>query len=189
MSKSEDTFLAEVQKVLDHSDTHKKTAIKLMGIEEPDTKDFSLNAQELADWIYELKFSYEDGELELVGAGFTDEEDEEMHEKERQLINQTISKVTSILSDIKSGNKYQSVYFLDFAYSKLDGGDYLYKMVNKRIEANTLEDAKRIRDAEKLKAPKHHPDDTSYSLEDIRINVEIVDSKGKVVEPQKYIFN
>lgn len=185
MNTLEKDYLSEVRRVLSDTKGHKATAVALMAIKAShDTKGFSINSLELMKVIDYLDFAYKDGELELTEADVYDLEDTNMDKVERELVEQTINTAENILKDIDDENWYQYNYYIRSAYSKVEGGDYIYKVIDKRLGTITADEAAQIKAEMAAKAPKKHPDDPSYTLEHINLGMDIDDSKGKRIVSQ-----
>lgn len=151
---------------------------KLATIEKPNTKDISINTLTIIESIDNLEFEREDGELDvgIDEAGSWDE-------NELRIATEIIDNIKMILEDVENGNWYKrSVSSLELAYSRLQGEDYQYKIIKKSIEPTTLEEAEMQAAEIKANISKIHPDDPSFTLEDIRVRDFIVDSNNNVID-------
>lgn len=184
MNITEQEYLSKVRRVMTESDSPKATAIALMNITSPETKDFSLNTQQIEDVVYELGFAYRDGALEMTDADPNDSDDSKMNDEERTLITRTLEEISKALKDINDKNWYRHNYYVRNAYSKVEGEDYLYKVIDKRLGSIPADEATQIKEQEALAAPQHHPEDPAYTLEYTSLGVDIDDSKGNRIHSQ-----
>jgi hypothetical protein len=185
MNKIETAYLQEVGRVFTKGESPKEIATKLMATKIPDTATFSINAKELEKAIFKLRFDYS-GELQLIKPNQKDPYDEWMDEADREYIKgflEELENVKRIFNDIKSGNLYHYSYpSIDFVYGRLKDGDYSYKIINKKVSTKIEEGgAQEYAKSECLGAQRGYPKDPSYTLEYVKLNVDIVDGMGRTI--------
>lgn len=181
MNEQERQYIQNVKSLVD-KDTETITTIdELARLEKPSSDVISINTQCLIEYIDNLELEREDGELDGGAKDYTGVE-------QRIAIN-NLQNVKRILVDIDKDNWYMQVFWAELAYSHLKDGEYTYKLVNEKMNAQTVQEAEKEKDQVRTKARKQHPDDPDYSLEDVRVKVEIVDGVGKIVESQKFLLN
>lgn len=175
-NNQEKAYLAKVRQVINDNKEPVKTVDELAAIDVSSKEGFSLNTLNIINYIDGLDFEREDGELEGGGSG-----NEAYDRAERNIAMGILDKVTYILADIEKGNWYRYVYSVDFVYSQLKNGVYSYRSVTQSINATTREEAEKQKDKLKQAAPKAYLKEPGFTLEDVRISAELVDSNGKRV--------
>jgi hypothetical protein len=142
-------------------------------LEIPDSSGFSTNAQVLADYISELQFDW----------------DNESYENRDDFVSESAAKVKQILADIKSGNQYRKLFSVELAYSRLKSDNYDYKFIHEKLSAETTDEALSEKEKVRINAPKQHPEDDQFTLEDARLRVKVIDQNNKTVLEEKFLLN
>ena len=171
MNKQEVDYLNEVRAILAHNAEADVALKQVTAIQKPSRDELSANTNTVIRHVNDFEFEYNARDLE---------------EGEAEEVLRAIQRT---LSDIEKGNLYKEVFWAELAYSKLQNTEYLYKIINQKMESKTIEEAKHEKQEIKEEAPKQHPEDSDYSLEDVRVNIEIIDSNGNTVEKPKFLLN
>lgn len=174
MSKQEQAYFTKVKGIINKGGEPLEIIEELVAVTVPntDTSHFNLNVLTFFGYMCGLEWDYNTGEQYN---GFTGEENE--HNQAAGVI----SDIKQILSDIDNGNEYKEVFTVELAYSRLKDGEYLYEIIQKPIDATTRKEAFKQRDNLKQSTTKTYPKDPSFTLEDVRLIVELIDSKNKRV--------
>jgi hypothetical protein len=135
----------------------------------PKLNNLSFNSQVLANYISQFQFDWEEEAYDM--------------DHEEEFATETVEVVKRILRDIESRNKYSQSFRAELAYSHLEGDNYQYLLIHQNMSSETAKDAKHELAGIAKKAPKNHPDNNKYTLEDVRLRVEVVDNKGRPVFP------
>ncbi|MFO0862558.1 MAG: hypothetical protein U0516_02470 [Candidatus Saccharibacteria bacterium] len=175
MNKLEKDYLDKVRKVISQNSDAVATVDALATITKPDTKGLSLNTVTAINFINELDFEREDGSLD-VGSDIDDYD-----ATEEQIASEILHKVKQILSDIDKENWYKYRWFVKLVYSCLKGNDYTYKIIVKTIGKKTEQEATKEMDRLKKDASHTHPEASDYTLEDVRLSAELVDSHNNLL--------
>ncbi len=181
MKEQESHYIQKVEQTIGQETDAVKTICELTRLKKPSPDELSVNTQSLIEYVDNLELEREDGELD----GGADDYDA----IEQRIASDNLENIKRIVSDIKNGNWYQQIFWAELAYSNLQNDKYLYKLVHQKMDAKTSKEAEREMNEAKEKASRQHPDDPDFLLEDVRVNVEIIDSNGKPVEPQKFLLN
>jgi len=184
MKEQEIQFLHNIKSVLTKNADAVEIIDELAKLDKPSTDGLSVNTLTIIEYINNLEFEREDGELD---GGSDDSED--YVTAELKIASENLQKIKSILTDIDNDNWYKQVFWAEFAYSYLQNGKYSYKVVNQKMDAKSADEAKQQKDEVKAKAPKQHPDDPNFKLEDVRVNVKVVDKDDKTVEARSFLLN
>lgn len=175
----EQNYIDEITKIIDNSDEPVQQIDKIVALPMPNTSNYSVNVQVLASYIAELKFDWDNFET-----GDTDNYDE----AETAFVSSALLKIKQILSDIKDGKKYKRVFIAELAYSRLVGDEYKYKMIMQGMKAKTVQEATTEIIDIKHDAPKTHPDDLQFGIEDVRTRVEVIDEDGRIILKDKFLL-
>ena len=171
---AEQSLIESIEKCLISSQDVSEVANNLLEVDEPKFDELSNNAQILASYLAEFKFDWDNESYD----GDSDE-----------FASKAVDKFKQILAAIKAGNEYKKIFKAELAYSHLENGNYIYKMTSEAMSAKTVDEATKEKDEIRAKAPKSHPEDKSYVLEDVRVKVKIVDQSGKTVLEEKFLLN
>lgn len=177
MNEQETAYINRAKDVIAQQKNAVETLDMLAALEMPSKDKLNLNTLTLINAIGELEHEREDGELD---GGISD--DESYDDAELKIATNILNYVKRILSDIEQENWYKQVFSISFVYSWLKDDDYLYKITERPLDVTTYEEAEKQRDALKPTLLKALPEDPNYTLEDVRIGVELVDSKNKPVK-------
>ena len=82
---------------------------------------------------------------------------------------------------IAKENWYKYRWFVKLVYSCLKGNDYTYKIIVKTIGKKTEQEATKEMDRLKKDASHTHPEASDYTLEDVRLSAELVDSHNNLL--------
>lgn len=162
---NEKQFLNSVVKCVGKSADTEQIAEDLMAINCRDMHGYSKNGQVLARYISDFQFDW----------------DNEAYDTNKKKLLDAVDRIKQIFTDTKAGNLYQSVFSAELAYSRLVDGDYQYKIVNHKLRAETKEQAENEANEIKRNTNKVHPEDPSFTLEDVRIREQIIDQKGNSI--------
>lgn len=174
MNDFEKDYVKKVEETVNKHSNAVEAIDELAKIKKPNTDGLSLNTLIIIESINNLNWEREDGELDV----YTGDWDA----AELRIAKELLDNIKDILEDIEKGNWYRrAVFTIVLAYSKLQGEDYQYKLIKKRIEPSTLDEAEKLAAEIKASTPKAHPDDPSFTLEDIRVRDCIVDSNNRVL--------
>lgn len=173
LMEEEQLLIVNIKKAISSSHDQAQVAETLAKVDIPKTNGFTTNSQILADYIGEFQFA----------------RDNEAYYNEEQFVSETVAKIKQIVADIESGNRYNSIFSADLAYSQLEEGNYSYKVVAQKMSASSVDEAIKEKDEIRAKAPKQHPEDKSYTLEDVRVRVKIVDQNKNTVLEEKFLLN
>ena len=172
----EKVFLEKIEKIIESSQEAVEVVGILVEMDLPKADSFTINAQVLANYMYGLKFDWDN--LDAIDDG-----------KEEKLASETVGKIKQILADIKSGNQYTKIFSVELAYSRLKGDDYTYKIMTQKMSATTHSEATKEKDEIRAQAPKQHPTDKEFALEDVRLRVKVVDQKGDTILKEDFLLN
>lgn len=171
--KDEQSLIENVEQAINSSQDLVQIVENLAEVDVLDSSDFATNSQILADYMKEFQFDW----------------DNEAFDNEEDFVSETVSKIKQILADIKSGNKYKRIFSAELAYSYLYKEDYSYKTFIENMTAKTIDEAVKEKDKIRAKAPKQHPEDKNFALEDVRVRVKIVDQNQNTVLEEKFLLN
>lgn len=185
MQDQELQYIQDVSAIVNGDDSNAVNIIdELAKLDKPDAKEQSVMTASLIEYIENLEFEREDGELEGGMA------DDSYDQREQEIANNNLKNIKRIVSDVEKENWYKQVFWVEILYSNFQNPDHSYaKSVNHRLEATSIKDARKQKDEIYAAAPKQHPDDPDCTYEDVRINIEIVDSNGKRVERPSFFLN
>jgi hypothetical protein len=161
----EKQLLEAIEVCIRNAEKNAQVAEELALIEISDLKDYSKNGRVLAGYISGFQFDW----------------DNETYDSDEKKLSEAIEKIKQILTDTKAGNDYKSRYSAELAYSRLKDGEYEYKIIKQNMEAITSEGAENECREIRIHAKKEHPDDMSFTLEDVRIREQIIDQKGNII--------
>lgn len=148
-------------------------------LDRPSIDEVSLNTKLIYWQIEALDFEREDGALDVFSGS-----SQEYEKAEARIAENILSNIKKILQDIEEGNKYRYQYCVSQIYSRLKDGTYSYRSIEKFLDAATQEEAEKLRDDIKVVTPKEHPSEPEFTLEDVRLGAEVVDSSGKKIRTE-----
>ena len=173
-NSSDQIFLESVRRIVNLEQDPVEIADIIVTVALPKSSNSSMDVHILSEYIHRFRFGWDN---------YDDSDGEE------KFATETIAKIKQILSDIKSGNQYTKIFSAELAYSRLSGSDYAYKIVTKKMSAKTINKARKEKDEICAKAPKQHPTDKDFALEDVRVMVKVVDQKGDTILKEDFLLN
>ena len=173
INEQENKYISNVKAILSKSTDSVLMIEELVNLDlsGAGTANFSNNTTVILRTLFEITMPSFDDFLEGMGS---EEEQTKACDKCTRLFEKAIE-------DLENNNLYIHKYSIELAYSKLVDQEYTYKLVRHQIEANTLEEAISLKTQLRNGAPKKHPEDETYTLEDDRLKSAIIDSKNNVV--------
>lgn len=169
----EELFIRNVDEAVSSADDEARLAESLASVDISQTNGFAGNLQILADYISEFQFDW----------------DNEVFRDKGEFASEAIAKVRQILADTKSGNQYKKIFSAELAYSRLEEGDYTYKVVSQKMSAKSVDDAVKEKDEIRAQASSRYPEDKNYALEDVRVKVKVVDQNENTVLEERFLLN
>ncbi len=169
----EELFIKKITKAVNSSNDIEQLAENLAKVDIPQSDDFTINVSILADYLAEFQFDWEN----------------EAFDNEDEFVAEAATKIKQILTDIKLGNEYRKIFSSKLVYSQLEADNYSYKVVNQKMSAKSVDEAIEEKGEVRAKAPKQHPEDNKYSLEDVRVMVKVVDQNENIVLEEKFVLN
>jgi len=176
VNQQEQEYLSKVKDVITQHNKLIEMINKLAAINSSNTDGFSLNTLALIDYFKELKF---EGDNDNLGGG---PDDDDWDAKDQEEASGIVESVKRVLSDIENANWYSQVFTAELAYSRLKDGDYAYRITKQPMDAATTKEAKKQTEDLRHAAPKAYPKEPMFTLEDVRLRTELVDSNGSPVK-------
>lgn len=167
-SEYESEYISKVKTILENENDPVEVIERLLELSMPSNEDSSFNTLAITNTLEELDIpSFDDFMEDGTRA-------EETCDESVKLFKQSIK-------DLEDGNLYAHQYSVELAYSKISGGNYTYKLVQRQIKVNTLKEAIDEKARIRSEAPRNHPEDEEYTIEDDRLKFTILNSKNDVV--------
>lgn len=174
MNDEQQNYLDSVNRAIRVSDDPTQQADAIIELPTPKTTNFDINAQELVEFIEEFKFDWDNFDVEDGSSKFASE---------------SMQKMSQIINDTEKGNQYHRTFKAELAYSKLVDDKYAYKIITQSMSSKTIEEAKTEKDEIRHNISKTHPDEPDFTLEDVRVKVDIIDQNGNIIIKDKSVLS
>jgi len=172
-SKQESEYIAKVKAVLDSQTDPVKAIGKLIEIDMPQDIESSLNTIAITSTLSNIDTPGFDDFMENPNA--------------EQECDGSVRLFKKSIKDLEDNNVYIHRYFVELAYSKISGENYTYKLTRQNVEADELGEAIDEKAMIRSEAPKIHPENRQYTLEDARLKEMILDSKDQSVAYESFV--